>query len=490
MSKVSYNNQRLIPAPFVNITKNYSKTNNGDIIGKVYNITINGTIMAYMGSPTSSGTFWTQAGYPDNEVVGANSRLSAIQRKQEAIRELFSIEGQQFEIQALDGSLPVKCNPRIVDINFPNDLWFDKCAYTITLECDELYGGAKAQEDTFDEYISNATEEWTIDTNEDQVEFLNGNKTYALSHTVSAVGKKFYDETGNQPFLPWQYARNYVLDRLGFDSTIMLSSGVNNLPSYYNGWNHVRNESLDEAGGGFSVTERWLVASGSAIEDFTIQTTTSLDTPFTRVSLNGNIRGFEYIDDSMNIVSTKYDNALTKYTQVSNLAYIRAQQYSGLSLNITPLSNNLGKNPLQGTIDYSFEYDNRPMNLISGSRIESISIEDNVGGEMFASVFVLGRTRGPVLQGLGSKQANVRRLSLELFIDPPTFTSNSISTMRDIMINQKPSNNPIYSGSIANLIYAVDPANNGFSTSYNSQPVESWEPRTGHYTLNREFTYE
>jgi hypothetical protein len=145
------------------------------------------------------------------------------------------------------------------------------------MDCDELYGGSQAREDTFDQYISDATEEWTIDTNEDQIENINGDKTYTLTHNVSAVGKKFYDENGNQPFLPWQYARQFVIDRLGFDADISLSSGVLSLPSYYNGWNHVRSDNNNEQDGSYTVTERWLLASGSAIEDFSIQKTTALE---------------------------------------------------------------------------------------------------------------------------------------------------------------------------------------------------------------------
>jgi hypothetical protein len=161
-----------------------------------------------------------------------------------------------------------------------------------------------------------------------------------------------------------------------------------------------------------------------------------------------------------------------------------------LSLNILPLSTSVGKNPLQGTIDYTFEYDTRPMNLISGSKSEMISINDVVGGQMFASVFVLGRTQGPVLQDLGTKPANVRSLRIELVVDPPTYSDSSISTIQNLLFNQKPSTNPIYSGSIANLIYAADPANNGFSTSFNSQPQENWEFKTGHWSYSQDWTYE
>lgn len=486
MSRVMYDGKRIIPAPFVSINKTYQRSGNGDIIGKTYTIDVIGTIVAYMGSPDSNGDFHTGGGYPADESIDNDSRLSAIQRKQEALRELFSDEGRHFEVQALDGSNSVKCNPRVVDINFPDGLWYDKCEYTITLECDELY---PEQEDVFTEYIESASEEWTISTNE-QPETINSSRTYALTHTVSAVGKKFYTSTGDGSIekQAWVQARDFVLSRLGFDSEIALSSGVNNLPSYYSGWNHVRNETPDIQGGGFSVTETWLLASGSAIEDFTIQQSDELEAPYTRVTINGNVTGLESRDSNMGILTTKWDNAHTKFIQASGWAFSRAQTYTGLNLNVTPLSFVVGRNPFQGTIDYSFEYDTRPVNLIENAKTESITISDNFDGELFASVFVLGRVDGPVLQDLSTKPANTRSLSIEIVVDPPTYPANpSVADMTDALINQKPRLDANFSTSLNNLITAAKPS---ADTVYQSQPQESWDIKTGRYSYNVEWTYE
>ena len=246
MSRVVYNEKRLIPAPLVSITKNYQKSGNGEIVGKVYNLTINGTIVAWMGSPMSDGSFWGSSGYPNDETIASENRLGAIQRKQEAIRHLFSNEGKSFEIQSSISNVPVKCNPRIVSIDFAQGIWHDRCEYTITLECDELYGGDFSNEDIFLQYISDAQEQWTIDTNEDQAESLDISRTYALSHTISAQGKRFYNELGELTKEPWEHAKNFVLSKIGIDSSIITSSGINNLPSYYKGLNHVRNENIDK----------------------------------------------------------------------------------------------------------------------------------------------------------------------------------------------------------------------------------------------------
>jgi len=481
-----YDGKRLIPAPLVSITKEYQKTGNGDIIGKAYSLNITGTLVTDMGSPSSSGTFWVLGGYPDNETVGVDERLASILRKQEALRDLFSAEGKAFEAQSADGSAPLRCYPRINGIDFSEGRWYDRCEYSINIECDELY---PKQEDVFTEYIESASEEWSIDTNEEP-QSLGAPVTYGLSHSVSAVGKKFYDETGSQPKEAWQYARDFVLARLGFDSVLALSSGVNNLPSYYSGWNHRRGEQIDEQGGSFSVTENWLLASGSATEDFSISVNSSIDSPYDSVSIQGNVTGFEVRNSDMEVTTTKWENAQTKFTEASGIAFIRAQTYSGQTLNVATLSSTIGRNPWQGTIDYSFDYDARPMTLVEGASSETISISDNVGGQLFASVFVLGRIRGPVLQDLSTKPASTRNLSIEVVVPPPAYSDRTTATMKNLLITQKPSNSPTYSGGLQTLVDAADPTYNGFSTVFQDQPQENWEFQTGRYSYNCTWTYE
>jgi len=494
MSRVVYDGKRIIPAPLVTINKTYTKNGNGDIIGKIYTLTITGTIVAHMGSPNSTGVFHTTSGYPDDEVIPNNERLKAIMRKQEALRNLFSVEGKNFYIQSADGSQPISCYPRINSIDFAEGIWYERCDYTINLECDVLdglYDEEASSHDAFTEYLQSASEDWNIDTN-DEPESLGGPSTYALSHTVSAVGKKFYDETGAVPTEPWQYAQQYVLSRLGFSNypQEVLSSGVHNLPSYYNGWNHKRTEQIDKAGGGFTVSENWVLASGSAIESFNITSTDSLDSPYQVIQIQGNVQGYEEFNSDMELTTNKWTNAQTKFAWASGVAFTRAQSYSGTSLNVIPLSMTVGRNPLQGSIDYTFEYNSRPVNLIENARSESINISDNIGGELFASVFVLGRAKGPVLQDLNTKPANTRTLSIEIVVDPPTYSDRTVATMEQLINDQKPSAHASFQTDINNLVAAAHPNYLGATTEFHDQPQESWDFKEGRYSYNVTWTYE
>jgi hypothetical protein len=494
MSKIYYgdNTSRLIPAPLVNISKTFQKGGNGEIIGTLFNITLTGTIVAWMGSPQSQidlshddtgfvGAFYTTSGYPADEAIPDIHRLSAIQRKQEAIRFLFSVEGKKLEIQGAGGGASVICYPRNFEINFPEGIWYERCEYTITMECDKLLGGPFAQEDTYLQYISDASEEWSIDTNEEAAETLGVPKTYSLSHSVSANGKRFYDDTGLVKE-PWEQAKTFVLSKLGYDASIILSSGVLNLPTYYQGLNHARSENINKQGGSYSVTENWVLASGTATEDFIINTSDSLESLFKQVSIDGNVKGYDQRDANLNITTSKWDNAVSKFTTVSALSFIRAQQFSGLSLNITPITETIGRNPIQGTISYTSEYNNRPMTLVSGVKSESISVVDNLRGEAFATVFVLGRAKGPVLQALSTKPASTRSLSIELVFPPTTYTDRSIATIRGLVGSHK--------SDIQHIIDAVNPSGNGFTTVFQEPEQETYNITDSRYAYNTQWTME
>jgi hypothetical protein len=485
MSVVSYNGQKLIPAPLVSISKDYQTTGDGRQIGAVFSIVVQGTMVAWKGSPNSDGVFHTTSGYPADEDVSAASRLASIITKQQAIRALFSTHGLSFEVQSADGSQPLKCNPRILRIEVPEGQWYETAPYTITMEADRIY---PLQEDNFSEYISSAEENWTIETNE-VPENEHISRTYNLSHTVAAQGKRFYDETGTLVKPAWQQARTFVLGRLGFDSQIALSSGVNNLPSYYGGYNHLRSQTLDEEGGSFSVTETWILTSGTALEEFTVSKQTSLQDGLDRVTIEGNITGLEQRTSDLVLSTSKYTNALAKFATASGLAFSRAQTYSNSSLNIIPNGQTIGRNPVAGTINYSFEYDNRPSNIISGCRSELISIFDTMAGDVFATIPILGRRRGPLLQDINTVTPTEKSLTIELFVDRANFGNNTLTDIKNAF-NNNPRVNPATSGQFKNIVDAANPGNNGFSTVFTNPPQETWQPKTGQYSYSVSWVYQ
>lgn len=483
-TRVSYDSSRLIPAPLVQFAKSYETAGDGTKLGSKFTITINGIICADKGSPNSSGTFHTSGGYPADEVITEDSRLGAIFRKQEAIRELFSQDGLSLEFQSADGSPPIKCNPRVIDIEFEEDIWFHRCDYTITLEADLMYvNGTALGEDEFANYISSAGESWSISSTDDRLGDSRYPPTYQITHTVNATGKRFFDGTGLvKP--AWQQARDWVINRLGFDETIALSSGINNLPEYYNGYNHVRSEEIDELAGTFSVTEAWVLSSGNAVEDFSISITTSNQQANNQVSINGNITGYAERDANFNITTHAMDNAEIKWSGVQTDLLSRAQIYSGYNLNPIVLSTTVGKNPVTGTINYTYQYDDRPSNNITGAVSEVINIDDSYDVNVFGVVPILGRTKGPILQDIGTKRERTRSLNMEIVFDTTVAGSGTVaSRFRD---NHPRVRSP-QSGQIDDIISAVTPYYS--SKLFVANRNERWDG-VSRYSYNITWVYE
>ncbi len=482
-TRVSYGDKRLIPAGFVSISKSYQTAGDGQKIGSLYQITLNGTIVADKGSPNSSGVFHTVGGYPADEVIDHDSRLGAILRKQSAIRDLFASDGLSFEIQSADGTAPTKCNPRIKDISFPEGLWFNVCPYTITMEADYLYVNGQPVGDSFTYNIASAEENWSFETDEARYGSADFSPTYRLSHTVNAVGKRTFSD-GILTQDAWKEARDWVVEKVGYDSALARNENIINLPTYYNAYNHVRSVNTDELGGSYSVSESWVLSSGNAIEDFEVSIQTTANDGISTVAINGTVTGFDERDELLSLEVDRITNAETKWAAVKDLLHTRAESYFGNILNAVPTDTTVGKNPLTGIITYNYSYNDRPSNLITGAKSEVINITDNFDVDVFAAIPVLGRLNGPVLQSINTKKERTKSLSIEVVFDKSVAGSGNAQSR---LTDRHPHNLSTQSGDIQSIVNAVKPSNPYQIFVANQQ--SSWDG-VGRYTLNIDWTYE
>lgn len=92
-------------------------------------------------------------------------------------------------------------------------------------------------------------------------------------------------------------------------------------------------------------------------------------------------------------------------------------------LNPIPISMTESHRTNVGEIDYSFEFNNRPLNLIQGSVSETLNINDTFPSQQIAEVFVLGRKLGPVLQNLGTVTSSTRDVTFEVVLPRPRLLS-------------------------------------------------------------------
>lgn len=511
MSIVSYDGKRLIPAPQLSITKSYTTTPDGKKIGSVWNISVKGDMLTYKGSPDENNAFYTGSLYPpsnnpspDYSVTFAeNEHLEHVIRKQEAIRRLFAIEGKSFEVQSFNGSAPMKCNPKIKSVTFPEGEWFNRFNYQIDMEADIItINGVPLGEDSnpdgsniFDQYISSLEDNWQIETVEEP-ESLTIPRTYRVNHSVNAVGKRFYDENGVLEMEAWQQAKRAVLPRLGLDLNFLTLSGLRDIPAYFSGYNYVRSESINETNGSYGINETWLMASGYALENFTIDSRKGIDSAFTTVNVQGVVRGLEIRDSGMNLIQTKYESASGKFDQIQANIYGRAQNYTGISyLHRYPIARSITHNPFEGTVQYSYEYNDRPSGLFTNSINENISIQNNFGADIFAAIPVLGRALGPVLQPINTKDKCTRSLSVEVVFDRSRYIGASGYNLMSV---PHPRWTAPYSGELAYLIVAAHPvfsfAINNIGTvaqnAYISEQNENWNPNTLVYSYNIAWAYE
>lgn len=548
------------PTPLVAVSTNIQKNGAGEAFGVTYSITLTSSLLPDEGTPyainhaTTSrydfhpipDTVPTEIGpykafdnnrshtglqKPPAQKVSTNEAATAILGKQKALRALFAQDGQRVEITDVANDTPtIICYPRLVNIDFAEGIYVNRCEYSITLEADTLLLGDtvdqegslitgsihsdKTEDELIDDlkgaFIADFSEDWSIEVDETQGESVDLPRSYRISHSLNATGKTHYKPDGTQ-LKAWEQAKTFVQNRMahdingpnGYPNVLgTIGSGTISLVDAYGGYNHVRSENLSESAGSYSVTENWFIAQGSAYENYNINTSTSNTDPFVSVNIDGNIKGLTQLQPSgfggvgSTTPSGAYDNALGKYNAISNNglfgvgcdAYKRANNTVAVGLNSQPTSVSLGTNEFTGEITYSLGFNNRPTNIISGVVTESISVNDTYPGDIFAVIPVLGRTTGPILQYIGGRSEHKRDVSINLTMD---YTKLPYGSQRESLILKKPSVVEPIASQIADLLKEVSPQGEpGVRKHFVSPPTENWNPKEGTYSFNISFTYE
>jgi hypothetical protein len=479
---------------------------------------------------------------PERQYVPYESALDAMFFKQKVLRELFNRDGQRLEIIPINmDEATVVCYPRFVSISFEDGIYTDYCKYTINLEADVLlnkdeeidldgslvdntdnyFTTSLTEEEMFalkGRFIQSYSDDWSLDSNSDYVD-SNSARSYTITRTISATGKDHYGPTDlntdgikNPNKIPaWQQARDFVQFRLnngpvesGYPNFRgVIGSGLLNLVNSYRGFNRVVNEKVNPTDGSYSVTETWLLSSGIAYESYNSSVNVSIDNPFVSVSMTGKVKGLNAVPVSGTVFGGNlpssgnvYQNALDKYYQISNSGkfgvgsdiFKRADSLIGPQLNAQPKSIAVSYNEIIGEIDYSVEFDNRPVNILSGVLSEDISISDTYPGDVFATITIPGRTRGPILQPIGTRTEYKRDLSINFNVD---YTDIPYGSGRTSLLLQKPSIVEPIRTQLINLIREFSPEKEtGIVKYYISAPVENWTPKNGAYSLQLSWTYE
>ena len=496
---VQFGGSSLVPAPMVSVNKEYTEGGDGSLLGSSFTITLNGVIVKPLDGTESD-----------------SSNLGDILAAQKSIRNTFSQTmgtstttggGKTLSIShSGDTTQYVGCHVQSVDFDGggPREVSLNQLGfYTVVLNCTDY----TADNDTFTYNIQDASESWDMEYAEDikdAVVNATGSSVtvktaYRVSHTVSATGKPKYASasTLDTNGLAWQQAREYVLN-------ILVLQGVNNssladgalttttldIPSGLNNRNHVRSQSVDEKAGTFSVTETFLLydsgTPANATEEIDVSASTRpSENGRTNVTISGTITGLR---SGLTNTDDSYGNALSHFATIDSADSAnfksRADNLSGTSatLNPIPLSKSISKNAVAGTVTYSLEFDDRPVNCFTDALSDSVVISDTHPGYLFGSTPAIGRgIKGPVLQWLGCGTESKRSLTIEVVWPQETSYCNPAGSL--------PSLNASRASEIQTVISNSQPSA-ASGKIFHGPPRESWDPKNGRYTLEIEWTYE
>lgn len=361
-----------------------------------------------------------------------------VAEKAKALYDLYNTTGL---LEILSDGTSIHSFPSIVSsINFSEtpDNWSTTLDYTLELQS---LAGTGILSKT-DEPISDYTNSLTVETIPGDQQY---GDIYRVTSTLGAVGLVM--STGDSPVCnePGKKARQYINDAL--KSNIVLST--NSQYKYesvfgfagadYSFFNTQYSWDFDEFTGSYNVTTSWIMKDkidGIEAGPYFSNSTVRLDNAnnlrktitiegtfaglssgiFTRsvpvTNCNGKIdggdsssdryenavRGFNLYNpqDTLDAYKSKLKDLIPEDNEWDGGRYFpKAQQ---LKMNTSLARSQIGYNPYQGTITYSYTYDDKPEPHITDAIFESISITSKEPNSKIETIQVLGRRQGPIIR--------------------------------------------------------------------------------------------
>ena len=476
----SYGEYTLEPKPLFNINKEYIKTPAGTGLGTRYNLSLEGSLI-----PSVSHGF-------DQSITGVFNAV-------ESLRGAFDTDYKPFFLGCIGEAPIVSGHPKITafDVNYEGDNYTQRATYSISLNLPTLVGTGfetvgPETDDLSSHGIISYSDDFSLEFADERVggsvtvgdDTIGIPSVYSLTHNVTAQGEPF------SGLDPTHLAQQFVGTKLGFTnemsgvSSILNSSGVV--------CNNFRTVSVNKTDGTCNASETFVInPSGRYREDFEISTNTSLEDAYTTIDINGTIQGYaniSYPDPNVPVEGStpKFQNAMTAWDSISGITYSRANSFYKInpkhlaflasnSLNPTTLSTAFGYNITEGTITYSYSYNDRPINCVADALTETININETEPNDIFASLTVLGRKSGPLLQDIGTSGARTRDISIDAFLP--------IRTGCDVAVDfASPTE-------YANLVNEYEASLvSSYGSVYIISHTTSWQPKIGRFTFNKSWT--
>lgn len=165
-------------------------------------------------------------------------------------------------------------------------------------------------------------------------------------------------------------------------------------------------------------------------------------------------------------------------------------------LNVIPVSTSEGHSPLNGTISYSYEFNNK-FNVISGTISQNITINDEAPTDVIAETFVVGRELGPIIQKMGKSSAR-KSVTVEVVVVPPSSLDEFLYTNDKCPL----STGGYVSRTIDTIIEGLKPfgdrvtsiwpqtRTNVEGSVFLNSDTRNWNPNEGRYSRSVSWTYQ
>lgn len=499
------------PFPRYSIGRTDNATGDGTYFGSKYTIEITGTAVI----KSSDSQDILEKGRRQSRIQG--EAITALQFD----RSQFPTQGSgKLEIAPYGGlaNVIVFDDARIVSISLPEQT--EESAGTQTLEYNFTFEAfiesssntnagkvANPVKPTYN--LSSASEDWDLQLND--AKFFKSHqpdgtlhKTYTLTHKLSATGiKKYASGALATEGEAWRQAQRWVQSKLQNrtkikdnvttdmfdDSTFWITGfipinmdGGTNLsiaPNFssgesYVGYNHTRVVNTNAGDGVYEVTETWILSSQEVKATHSIELTIEDDKAGAiKVDVSAVFTGLnskDYDDKTLDL----YDNAKLAFDSMKDkfftLASAAYTAYGGPnSLIDVKLSESLGQNRVDGTITYRVSYnDDKPEVL--GALTEQINLEysnDEALAKIIAKIPIIGKLDGPVIQDMTTTPVKTLNASMTVAMDRNNRTDPPTSKVTAALDKYKP------------------PGDKTYMTS----KTETWNPKTGAYTLNVTWEY-
>ena len=476
----SYGDYSFDPRPLFTVNKETLKTSSNSGLATKYSMTLNGTIL-----PTGIDL--------DNNKGGLNTVISGTH----ALRAAFEKDFNLLLLQCDSDTPIISGYPKVVsiDINNASDNYIRRADYTINFELPTLTGTrsdsvglAGGEGDLSSLGLVSLSDDSSIEFLDERVggaslEVFGGDlpTVFTITRNISAQGDSLSPTDSEGYVEPWKRAKQYAIDNLAstgdfhsYFSGLMCVDGLNITNNY-------RTLSVNKTDGSVSATQTYVAFKGAynAIEDFEVSVEQSNDTPYTNVSINGTVQGHANIDygnggDECPPTGAKFNNATAMFQGVvSGNMYSRAEKafdihgHLGITgdLNIKPLSYTVGYNPIAGTVTYSASYNDRLAFYYASAVTETISYTFNDRADLYASITILGRAEGPLLQQLGTKGPKTVDRSIDALV--------------------KPTDELAVDAAYTAVFNAYSPLMADPTDSLVSSDNKTWEPREGHFTWSK-----